>query len=242
MTFRTVETLVVRGNEIGFAGYVPAGTLARYAEWARWAMFRDANDAARVKLGAGVARAQHFCTYDDIRYPATLQMETVIARTGRTSLDMAHTFTRVDDDVVVARARITIVQLGPTGPTPIDASLAALVTPTALPLALPFTMPDETTFETTIVVRPSDQDQFGHVNQARYVDFADDVRVLAQRAEHAVGWDGPVGGWSVDYRREVKVGTVLAVRAAVTQDGVRSIALRELDTGIETTRIAVRPR
>lgn len=241
MAFRSTETLVVRGNEIGFTQAVPPGTLSRYAEWARWAMFRDASDAERVRIGAGVARAQHVESLHDVTYPTTLRMETVFGRVGRTSLDMVHSFTRVADAAVVARARITIVQLGPNGPTPIDPSVAALVTPTEAPDALAWTEPGEGAFETTIVVRPSDQDQFGHVNQARYVDFADDLRWFAARAGHAAGFEGPLGHWSVDYRREVRVGTVLRARLDV-RDGVRSVRLSELDSGLETTRIALAKR
>jgi acyl-CoA thioesterase FadM len=194
-----------------------------------------------VKLGAGVARAQHVESRLDVTYPSTLRMETVFGRVGRTSLDMVHSFTRVSDEAVVARARITIVQLGPNGPSPIDPSVAALVTAAEAPEALPWTAPDDGAFETTIVVRPSDQDQFGHVNQARYVDFADDLRWFAARAGHAAGFEGALGRWSVDYRREVRVGTVLSARVGV-KDGVRSVALTELESGLETTRIALAPR
>ncbi len=238
-----VETLIVRGNEIGFTGSVQPGTLSRYAEWARWAMFRQPDFVMRDRLGGGVARAQHAVTFAELTYPSELRIETRLARTGRTSLDLAHQFVRVEDGARIANLRVTIVQLGPAGPSPIDPTLSELVTPTDAPEPLPFVMPEgDTVFEWSIPARPSDQDQFRHVNQARYVDFADDVRWAAHAAGHPLGFEGPLGAYSVDYRREVRAGTTLRARLGAGPGSVRCLSLSELHSGIETTRIALAPR
>ena len=80
------------------------------------------------------------------------------------------------------------------------------------------------------------------MNQARYVDFADDVRWIAHAAGHDTGFDGSLGRWSVDYRREVRAGTVLLAEMWASSDGIRSIRLSERETGVETTRIAIAAR
>lgn len=241
MMFRAIETIAVRGNEIGFTGAVQPSTFSRYSETARWLMFRDPVARERVRLGGGVARAQHQELLADVTYPSTLRFETTIARLGRTSIDMLHHIVRVEDETHVATTRVTIVQLGPEGPTPIDPSMAEFVTPSDRAEPLVFE-PGAPEFETTILARPSDQDQFRHVNQARYVDFADDVRWFAHAAGNGAGFDGPIGRVSVDYRREVKAGTVLRAELRRGTGETRSVRLVEAATGIETTRIVLAPR
>lgn len=244
MTFRAVETIAVRGPEIGFTGAVQPGTFSRYCECARWAMFREPGAREKIKLSAGVARAQRLELLEDVTYPSTLRIETTLARLGRTSLDMLHRLVRVEDEALVARAVTTIVQLGPDGPAPLDPSLADHLTPTddqTSPPLLAFGSA-AAEFEAPIVIRPSDQDQFRHVNQARYVDFADDLRWFAHAAELPCGFDGPMGYVGVDYRREVRAGTRIRGELARGTDGTRWIRLIESDTGVETTRIVIRPR
>jgi len=241
MTFRASETLLVRGTEIGFTGVVQPGTFSRHCEWARWAMFRDEGTRERVRLGNGVARAQSLELLADVSYPSTLRIETTISRAGRTSLDILHTVLRLDDEAIVARCRTTIVQLGENGPSPLDPSLAACVTPDEGPRTPEFDDgPPE--FETTIVVRPSDQDQFRHVNQARYVDFADDIRWNADSAGNDAGFAGALGAVAIDYRREAKAGMVLRAAMRRGSDDSRSIRLVDAESGVETTRIVVVPR
>ena len=241
MNFRAIETIAVRGNEIAFTGAVPPSTFSRYSETARWLMFRDPVARERVRLGGGVARAHHQELLRDVTYPSTLRFETTIARLGRTSIDMLHHIVRVDDETHVASTRVTIVQLGPDGPSPIDPSMAEFVTPSESAAPLVFE-PGPPEFETTIFARPSDQDQFRHVNQARYVDFADDVRWLAHVAGNEAGFEEPIGRVSVDYRREVKAGTVLRAELRRGSGSSRSIRLVESATGVETTRIVLAPR
>lgn len=237
------ETIVVRGNEIGFTGALPPGTVARYGEWARWAMFRHPDNSLRGKLGSGVARAQHAALFADITYPSELRIESNLARVGRTSFELAHRFVRADDETLVALLRVTIVQLGPQGPTPVDPTLHELVTQSTMPPELTFDVASSgPVFEHAILARPSDQDQFRHVNQARYVDFADDVRWVAYAAGHAAGFEGPLGAYSVAYQREVRAGTTLLARLASDDAGVRLVSLHERDTGVETTRILLAPR
>lgn len=241
MSFKAIETLVVRGNEIGFTGVVQPGTFSRYCEWARWALFRTPEVREGLKFGGGVARAQRLELLHDVTYPATLRIETTLARLGRTSLDMLHTLHRIEDAVVVARSRITIVQLGPDGPSAIDPGAAAYVTPEEGPEPLVYEA-GEVEFETNFLPRPSDQDQFRHVNQAKYVDLADDLRHLAATAGHPSGFDGALGGVSVDYRREVKAGTLIRAELRRGSGTTRSVRFVEAATGVETTRLVLVPR
>lgn len=216
----------VRGNEIGPNGAVSLGGVARYCEWSRWAVFREAEAAViREAFKGGVARAQTIEMCAPITYPDDLVIDIWIARVGRTSLDFGHTL-RNDAGTVFANARVTIVQLGDQGPEPFPAWLAAHAsdreTVAALPLA---TAPLTDAFEHGWQVRTSDLDQFRHVNQARYVDHADDARVFAQHAGHAAGFSGGVAKITVSYEREMRANDRVTARLALGADGRRDVVI-----------------
>ncbi|MFO0692267.1 MAG: acyl-CoA thioesterase [Polyangiales bacterium] len=236
------ESFPVRGNEIGFAGVVPPGTLSRYGEWARWAMFRDPSFALREKFPSGVARAQTVELVSDFTYPSDCVVTTFVARVGRTSLDFGHELA-TEDGTLVARLRVTIVGLGPTGPIAFPPELAEHVSARPAPTPIPHAgEPPADAFVYSFVARPSDQDQFRHVNQARYVDFADDVRLLAARSGHPAGFEGPLGRVTVSYEREVHGGETVEVRIWPTGDGARAIEMRNGSNGRVVNRATVVPR
>jgi acyl-CoA thioesterase FadM len=227
MTTRSTIRFPVRGHEIGFTGTLPPGGLARYCEWARWAAFTDPDYALAGKIGAGVARAQTFTSTGELRYPGEVVIGTWIERVGRTSLDFGHEVARAEDGVVVARARVTVVQLGPEGPAPFDPSVRALAAPEGAPAPLEASADEDgaEAFAHRFVVRPSDLDQFGHVNQSKYVDFLDDARLFAARAGHAAGFEGPLSAWSVEYERELHAGDEVEARLERGAGGVRRFTL-----------------
>lgn len=236
MTLIGTFTLAVRGNDLGHEGVVPLGTLARYGESARWEMFRDPTSALSGKLGSGVARAQRISSHEPLTYPATLRVETRLARVGTSSLDVLQSFLDATTGRAYASIRSTVVKLRDGRPAPLDPSLAALASNDPAEPALPFAEPAEGAFEYTIEPRASDMDRFRHVNQARYVDFAADVAFAAALAEHRAGLHTAPTRVEVDYRREVRAGTRVRARLGIV-GGVRSVQLFEAEAGHETTRI-----
>lgn len=234
-------TFPVRGNEIGPGMSVTLGGLARYCEWSRWAVFREERAAfLRPAFKGGVARAQTLEVHGAFTYPGDAVIDVWIARVGRTSLDFGHEL-RTAEGALVARARVTIVQLGESGPEPFPAWLADHVTAreTASPLALP-EGPFEDAFEHGWRVRPSDLDQFGHVNQARYVDHADDTRLFAHHAGHPAGFSGGVRAITVSYERELRAPAPVRARLRAREDGTREVVLLTED-GRVANRAALRP-
>jgi acyl-CoA thioesterase FadM len=233
----------VRGNEIGFMGHISPGGLARYCEWARWAAALDPAYALAGKLGGGVARAQTLAITGALRFPGDVVVRTSIERVGRTSLDFGHELARAEDGAIVARTRVTVVQLGPSGPAPLPDEVRALAEPTGAPAPLEAGGPAEgDAFTHRFVVRPSDLDQFGHVNQAKYVDFLDDARLFAARAAHPAGFDGPLGACSVEYEREVRAGEEVEARLERCGGELRRFALFVLPTGSGSAELAARGR
>jgi YbgC/YbaW family acyl-CoA thioester hydrolase len=226
MTATTVRMhLRVRGSELGPGGVILASHVSRYLEQARWQAFEAPSFVLTGKLLGGVVRAQTIEMEEELRYGEAVEVTTWLARVGRTSLDFGHLIAR-EDGVRVAVARCTIVQLGPDGPAPLDPELASLTVDLPLPAHEALRNPPEgDLYELPFIVRPTDTDSFSHVNQARYVDFAEDARILADRADHPAGVAGRLRRISVEYVREARAGDSVTIRLGVDAERGRSLEL-----------------
>jgi acyl-ACP thioesterase len=121
---------------------------------------------------------------------------------------------------------MTVVNLGPDGPAPIDPIVHEFVIDEPAPPASAWLDGERADAWTrSWLVRPSDQDSFGHVNQARYVDYIDDTRWFAARAGAAAGLDGPLAGLSVEYLREAHAGERVRMETWVTGERSRAYEL-----------------
>lgn len=223
-------TFPVRGNEIGATGAVTLSGIARYCEWGRWALFREEGaQVIREGFKGGVARAQTIELHDAFRYPDDAVLDIWIARVGGSSLDFGHEL-RTGRGTLVARARVTVVQLGENGKEPFPAWMADHVCEreAVSPLLLGATLSGDV-YEHSWTVRPSDLDQFRHVNQARYVDHADDVRQLAALASHDAGFTGDVRKITVSYEREMRAPDQVTARIARRDDGLRDVQIITAD-------------
>lgn len=232
----------VRGNEIGFTGSVSPGGIARYCEWSRWTFFLDEKASAlRAGFKGGVARAQTIEIHGAFTYPEDVVVDLWIARVGGSSLDFGHEL-RTAGGALVARARVTIVQLGPNGKEPFPEWLASHVLPreAPTPLELSASAPTDGVYTHAWQVRPSDLDQFRHVNQARYVDHADDARLFALGEGHAAGFEGGVRKITVSYEREVRAPDRVSAQLSRRADGTRDFVLVGAD-GRVANRAAMLP-
>ena len=98
------------------------------------------------------------------------------------------------------------------------------------------TMPERFAIYPSGSVRPSDQDSFRHVNQARYVDYIDDTRWFAAQAGQDAGLEGPLAALSVEYIREPHAGERVQMETWVTGDRSRAYELTLVPTGEVLTR------
>jgi acyl-CoA thioesterase FadM len=195
----------VRGYEMGQDGCLPFSGFARFFEHMRWELGRRGHLADPQMPKRGVVRAQTHQYLGELRFPNVWTGRTHLIHVGGSSVHYGHEITRGDGQVLV-RARTVIVLLdGSSRPAAAPSYLrdyadSAFEAPT--PLALP--EPAWTGTPTyTVHVRPSDQDSFGHVNQARYLDFVDDARRSAGL--------GRLLGVSLSYERETLAGDTLAI-------------------------------
>lgn len=228
----TLIRYAVRGIELDATGTASPGWVARILEHTRWQAFTVDDYAPRGLMEGGVARAGTYQYVEPLRHGDELEIATWVARVGRTSFDFGHRMVRIDDGAVVARARMTIVNLGPGGPAPLDPVVSTFVVDEPAPAALAWPEGDRSHLWTrSWTVRPSDQDSFGHVNQARYVDYIEDTRWFAARAGHRSGLEGKPTSLSVEYVRETHAGEQVQMATWVTGGGSRAYELTRKPSG-----------
>jgi len=228
----TIIPYTIRGIELDASGSLSPGWFARIFEHTRWQVFTMDDFALRNRMEGGVARAGTYEYGVPLTYQDELEIATWVARVGRTSLDFGHRITRVRDQAVAASARMTVVNLGPEGPAPIEPIVSTFVVDQPTPPARPWPPGDRTSsWKRHWVVRPSDQDSFRHVNQARYVDYIDDTRWFAAQAGEPSGVEGPLTSLSVEYRRETHAGQEVQMETWVTGDRARAYELTRQSDG-----------
>lgn len=228
----TTVPYTIRGIELDATGSVSPGWFSRILEHTRWSVFTLEDFSLRGLMEGGVARAGTYEYGAPLTYEDELEIATWVVRVGRTSFDFAHRATRVSDGASAVSARMTIVNLGPGGPAPLDPSIASFVHDEPAPAPLPWPEGErQSSWTREWVVRPSDQDSFQHVNQARYVDFIEDTRWFAARAGEAAGLEGRASGLSVEYVREAHAGDRVRMETWVTGAGTRAYELRRLPDG-----------
>jgi len=222
----------IRGIELDATGFVSPGWFARILEHARWEVFTTDDFTLLKLMEGGVARASTYEYFEPIGYQDEIDVATWVARVGRTSFDFGHRVVRLRDGAIAARARMTIVKLGPEGPSPIEPIVATFVLDEPAPPAPPWPAGERAcSWKRQWLVRPSDQDSFGHVNQARYVDYVDDTRWFAAQAGEPAGIEGRLAALSVQYDRETHAGERVQMETWVTGDRTRAYELTRLPSG-----------
>jgi acyl-CoA thioesterase FadM len=214
---RIERTLVTRGYEMNATARIPPSTFSRYLEHLRWQTMADPAYPLRTYWKRGVIRAQRLELFQRVQFDEELVLVAWLGRVGRTSLEFAHRIVRRSDGVLVARASATGVNLGGDGrPLPLDEAVRAFVTDGEEPdaPALDEDAPPKA-WSRELVVCPSDQDVLQHANQARYMDWVEDTRWLAARADgygaHSPSAERPARRIHIEYRREVKAGTRIRI-------------------------------
>lgn len=224
------DKIAVRGQEVIATGEVSLGNIVRYFESLRWGMLTRPGALLAGRVERLVARAQTVRCQTPVDHPATLEVETWLARVGRTSLDFGHRLTRQSDGAEVATGRITIVQVGESGPLPLDPGLKDAVFERPAPAHAGGDAAGEASLEDVFTrrftVRHSDQDRFHHMNQARYFDAVEDTLHLAALRSHPAGAAGTPRSISVSYDREVHAGTELEIRLRKLGGDRRGLELR----------------
>ncbi|NLY95805.1 MAG: hypothetical protein GXY23_17475 [Myxococcales bacterium] len=239
---RQTFELPIEGFDLGFEGVVPPGRVAKLLETLRWRIARGGEHPILGTFKAGVLRAQTLELTADVTMGDVLVVELWLSKVGRTSLEFSHAF-RKSDGTEIGRATCTIVAIGDAGPAPLPPGLAEHVSGESAIVAPPVEAPDPArSYVRRITVRPSDLDLFRHVNQSRYVDFADDTRYFASHEGHEAGFSDRVGLVSVSYESELKLGQEVEALLELREDGTRRFGIRRVGEARFATRGVVAPR
>lgn len=234
---RPTVRYTIRGIELDASRSAPPGWLSRIFEDTRWRVFAMEGYALRGLMTGGVARAGTYEYLTPLSFGEEVDIATWVVRVGRTSFDFAHRIVRASDGAVAANARMTVVNLGPDGPAPVDPVVRSYLVDDPAPAVRAFPEgPRRDAWSREWIVRPSDQDSFQHVNQARYVDFIDDTRWFAAEAGVAAGLRGRLDGLTVEYVREAHAGDRVQMETWVTGEGARAYELTRQPDGEVLTR------
>lgn len=223
-------THTIRGIELDATGFVSPGWLSRILEDTRWRVFTM--DSVRGLMEGTVARAGTYEYEAVLGYGDQIDIMTWMARVGRTSFDFGHRIVRKSDGAIAAAARMTVVNLGPNGPAPLDPVVASYVVDEPAPRVRPWPQGERVDiWSREWTVRPSDQDSFRHVNQARYVDYIEDTRWFASEAGTRAGLEGRLEGLAVEYLREAHAGDTVRMETWPTDARSRAYELRRQPGG-----------
>jgi acyl-CoA thioesterase FadM len=243
--YKVQRTLITRSGELDARCHITPAVMARYHEYMRSQAFL----APELGLGAlvdqgytGVVRAQHLELIQPVVQNVELELSVHIGHVGRSSIAFAHSATRASDGAVASRSRTVMVLLGPDKkPASVPDNIRMLVQSGETPEALASPgEPPADAWAHTIQVRPSDLDSLQHVNQARYVDFFDDVRQLAQAAgAYGEQTEGDVKQISVEYLREAKLGRDLLALTWRLPSGALGFVLNDAVDGSPRARATI---
>jgi acyl-CoA thioesterase FadM len=237
--------LITRSGEMDARCHITPAVMARYHEYMRSQAFLspELGLAALVEQGyLGVVRAQHLELMQPVVQNVELELSVHIGHVGRSSIAFDHSATRTSDGAVASRARTMMVLLGTDKkPAAVPDSIRMHVQSGEATEALASPgEPPAGAWSHAIQVRPSDLDSLQHVNQARYVDFFDDTRQLAQ----ATGAYGDQAGSavkqiSVEYLRETKLGGDLVALTWRLPSGALGFTLNDAGDGSPRARATI---
>ena len=233
-------SLTVRGYECGAGAVVALPTVLSHLEHCRWLWILEPRFGLVDLLREGHFFVVHRATLGLARtygMGTSLTVRAALRRVGRVNCEVEQDLVR-DDGVLLARARLDVIWLGPEGrmrrvPDLVRAGVtdepmeARVAPPTG---GSGFLAPPQHVFEpelarlvardvpehaaaTPLQVRPSDCDVHEHVNNATYLRYFED----------ALG--APAAEADIEYRGQAHAGDVLTMRRWAVDDGRTSFAL-----------------
>lgn len=206
--------LSTRGYELDPDGLVPPPVFLRYLEHMRWESLREDPSMGQLFQGGHsmVVVAQQLIVEREIGLAAALRGVMWVSAVGTTSLTLEHQLRLERGDELVVSGTTVGVYLGPDGKS---CSLPGELRPDvdrAPGAALPRLRerPPSGSWTRTFAVRHSDLDLQRHVNQANYLAFIGDTRLLAAAAgAYGPGEAGPdrrLRTAHIEYHRQALAG------------------------------------
>lgn len=189
--------ITTRGYELDQYDEIPAATLLRYCEHARWMAAEQSNLSMEGLFDDDhfmVVRSQEMERLLEVSLHTDLTLRFWVAGAGRSTMLFGQEVLRAADRSPVARVRVLAVRVGPGGkPASLPDGLRAKLVGDGIPrfeTTWSDTVPPDA-FRVPLQVRPSDLDLLRHVNHSGYLDFAEKALHEAVAAS-AYGLEAPV--------------------------------------------------
>jgi acyl-CoA thioesterase FadM len=210
------HVFTIRTHDLDRSAQVSASGLCRILENPRWNALRpDGLVGASVNLG--VLRAQSLEIERRVGFGEKIEVSMWLSGVGRTSFALGYTIRSSADGGVIAHSAGSFVSTDIEGrPRPVGPGLErSLSDRKTIEVPRLDHSPRAGAWSQDLAVRPSDVDLLRHVNQARYVDFIEDVRRACARAggygEHGQGADAALKHLAVSYEGQAREGDRLRV-------------------------------
>ncbi len=172
------HTFKIRAHDLDFTGKVSLPAVIRLLENQRWHAL-----SAQGRIGpfflSGVMRAQSIELDAELHFDDRVEAVMWIAGVGRSSLTFGHTLSSPGAGGIFGRATVAVVSLDLEGkPRPLDEGIRRfIVDKKTIELPRLDTLPvPADAWSHDFRVRYSDLDLLQHVNEARYVNYAEDAR------------------------------------------------------------------
>lgn len=108
--FKNWEPVDVRWGDMDMMGHVNNAKYFTYLESARIAFFRETGFFDALKSSENISLVSAGCDFkQEVRYPATLEIGTLITHISNRSIQMQHGFFFKDTDTLAAKAHSVVV-------------------------------------------------------------------------------------------------------------------------------------
>lgn len=210
------DVFTIRTHDLDRSAQLSASGLCRILENPRWNALRP-DGLVGASVNIGVLRAQSLKIERRVGFGEKIEVSMWLSGVGRTSFALGYRIRSSADGAVIARSAGTFVATDIEGrPRPVGPGLERLLSDREtieVPRLDP--SPRAVGWSQGLAVRPSEVDLLRHVNQARYVDYIEDVRYACARAggygEHGRGADAALKYLAVSYEGQARVGDRLRV-------------------------------
>jgi acyl-CoA thioesterase FadM len=210
------DVFTIRTHDLDSSAQVSASGLCRILENPRWNALRS-DGLVGASVNIGVLRAQSLEIERRVGFGEKIDVSMWLSGVGRTSFALGYTIRSSADGGVIARSAGSFVSTDIEGrPRPVGPGLERLLSDRET-IEVPRLnhSPRAGAWSQDLAVRHSDVDLLKHVNQARYVDYIEDVRYACARAggygEHGQGADAALKYLAVSYEGQAREGDRLRV-------------------------------
>jgi len=210
------DVFTVRTHDLDRSARLSASGICRILENPRWSALKP-DGLVGASVNIGVLRAQSLEIERRVGFGEKIEVSMWLSGVGRTSFSLGYTIRSTADGGVVARSAASFVSTDIEGrPRPVGPGLERLLSDRQT-IEVPRLdhRPGADAWYRDLAVRASDVDLLRHVNQARYVDYIEDVRHACARAggygEHGGAADAPLRYLAVSYEGQAREGDRLRV-------------------------------